>query len=62
MSGSQHRITIQLDLSGYSFTIYDRNGTRTAHEIHSCPVDLSVKELAQVLGKQFSVVSVYFTT
>ena len=62
MSGSQHRITIQLDLSGYSFTIYDRNGTRTAHEIHSCPVDLSVKELAQVLGRQFSVVSVYFTT
>ena len=62
MSGSQHRITIQLDLSGYSFTIYDRNGAQTAQESHPCPVDLSVKELAQVLGKQFSVVSVYFTT
>ena len=62
MSGSQHRITIQLDLSGYSFTIYDRNGTQTAQESHPCPVDLSVNELTQVLGRQFSAASVYFTT
>lgn len=62
MPGTQHRITIQLDLSGYSFTIYDRNGTELLSESHPCPVDLSVGELAKVLSRKLSVVSVYFTT
>ena len=62
MPGAPYRITIQLDLSGYSFSIYDRNGILLSEESHSCPVDLSVKELEPVLGRQFSMVSVYFTT
>lgn len=62
MSAAQNRITIQLDLSGYSFTIYDRNGAVLSQESHSCPVDLSVNELAPVLKRQYSAVSVYFAT
>ena len=62
MSRAQNRITIQLDLSGYSFTIYDRNGAVLSQESHSCPVDLSVEELTPMLRKQFVSVSVYFTT
>ena len=62
MSGTQNRITIQLDLSGYSFTIYGRNGSILTQESHSCPVDLSVQELAPVLRRQYASVSVYFTT
>lgn len=62
MSGTQNRITIQLDLSGYSFTIFDRNGAVVSKESHSCPVDLSVEELTPVLKKQYAAVSVYYTT
>ena len=62
MSGTQNRITIQLDLSGYSFTIYGRNGAILTQESHSCPVDLSVQELEPVLKRQYASVSVYFTT
>lgn len=62
MSRTQNRITIQLDLSGYSFAIYDRNGVVVSQEKHSCPVDLSVGELTPVLKRRFSAVSVYFTT
>lgn len=62
MSRTQNRITIQLDLSGYSFAVYDRNGAVVSEEKHSCPVDLSVEELAPVLKRQFAAVSVYFTT
>ncbi len=62
MPGPQHRITIQLDLNGYSFSIYDRNGILLSEESRSCPVDLSVNELAPVLDRPFSMVSVYFTT
>lgn len=59
---TQHRITIQLDLNGYSFSIYDRNGILLSEESHSCPVDLSVRELTPVLSRPFAMVSVYFTT
>lgn len=63
MPGPQHRITIQLDLSGYSFIIYDRNGTALSEGNRPCPVDLAVKELEPVLRKgQFSSVSVYYAT
>lgn len=62
MSASQNRITIQLDLSGYSFTIYGKNGKVVSQESHMCPADLSVTELAPVLKNQFSAVSVYYTT
>ena len=62
MSATQNRITIQLDLNGYSFTIYGRNGAVLSQESHSCPVDLSVEELAPVLRRQYGAVSVYFTT
>ena len=62
MSGTQNRITIQLDLSGYSFTIYGRNGDVLQQESHPCPVDLSIQELTPVLKRQYAAVSVYFTT
>ena len=62
MPGSQYRITIQLDLGGYSFSIYDRNGTQIRQESHPCPVDLSVGELARELNWKAQAVSVYYTT
>ena len=62
MSATQNRITIQLDLNGYSFTIYGRNGAILTQESHSCPVDLSIEELTPVLKRQYGAVSVYFTT
>ena len=62
MSGTQNRITIQLDLSGYSFTVYGRNGAVLTQESHSCPVDLSIQELTPVLKRQYASVSVYYTT
>ena len=62
MSATQNRITIQLDLNGYSFTIYGRNGAVLSQESHSCPVDLSIEELTPVLKRQYGAVSVYFTT
>lgn len=63
MSGAQNRrITIQLDLSGYSFTIYDRSGAAVLQDSHPCPVDLAVEELSGLLKRQYSAVSVYFAT
>lgn len=62
MPGSQYRITIQLDLGGYSFSIYDRNGTQIRQGSHPCPVDLSVGELARELNWKAQAVSVYYTT
>lgn len=63
MSGIQsRRITIQLGLSGYSFTVYDRNGAVLSRQSHACPADLSVEELSGVLKKPYSSVSVYFYT
>lgn len=62
MPVQQHRITIQLDLSGYSFTVYDRNGTQLSEERRKCPIDLAVEELKPVLSGQYSSVSVYVAT
>ncbi len=57
MPGTTNRITIQLDLSGYSFKIYDRSGNYISSYEKSCPIDLAVNELAAVIdaGSQVSV-------
>lgn len=62
MPGLQHRITIQLDLSGYSFTVYDRNGVQLSAGNRKCPMDLSADELKPVLDRPYSSVSVYVAT
>ncbi len=53
MSGTSNRITIQLDLSGYSFKIQDRNEQTLSQEYHSCPVDLSVERINALQNAPF---------
>ncbi len=46
--GTLNRVTIQLDLSGYSFKVYDRNDKLLSEESHSYPLDLSVEKLSSL--------------
>ncbi len=61
MSGTSNRITIQLDLSGYSFKIYDRSGNILSSSEKSCPIDLAVNELSSEIDSN-SQVSVELST
>ncbi len=62
MSGMSNRITIQLDLSGYSFKVYDRGGNVLSAEKRSCPLDLSVKELVPFIDTCNGAITVVFST
>ncbi len=61
MPGTTNRITIQLDLSGYSFKIYDRNGNTVSSLEKACPIDLAVNELSSVIDTN-SQVSIEIST
>ncbi|HIZ88196.1 MAG TPA: DUF3822 family protein [Candidatus Coprenecus pullistercoris] len=62
MHNQQHRITIQLDLDGYSFTIYDRNGRRVSEERHECRSGVSAEDLRPVLEQRPASLSIYVPT
>ncbi len=62
MSANQNRITIQLDLNGYSFKIQDRSGSVIHEDRKSCPIDLAAGELVPALKSFAGAVSVYYAT
>lgn len=62
MSVNQNRITIQLDLNGYSFKIQDRSGSIINEDRKSCPIDLAAGELIPALKFFAGTVSVYYAT
>lgn len=61
-NNSQNRITIQLDLNGYSFKIRGRDGSVIREERKSCPMDLAAGELISELKGIGGAVSVYVST
>lgn len=62
MLSKQNRLTIQTDLSGFSFKIYDRNGFLIHTERRDMPLDLEQEENNSLLLKSYSVVTVYVST
>lgn len=56
------RLTIQTDLSGFSFRIYDRNGTLLHAERRDSPISLSDEEPGSPLLKSYSSVNVYVSS
>ena len=62
MSKYNNRLTIQLDLGGFSFTIYDRSGAVLTAGSGTFPIDTSDRHIDAVLNGTFSSVSVYCPT
>lgn len=61
-ANNQNRITIQLDLNGYSFKIQGRDGSVIREERKSCPMDLAAEELVSELKAVSGTFSVYVST
>lgn len=62
MSLMRDRLTIQTDLSGFSFKIYDKNGMLLHTEKRSLPINLYDEEAGSPLLKSYSSVNVYVST
>lgn len=62
MSKYNNRLTIQLDLGGFSFTIYDRSGAVLTSGTADFPINTSDRHIDAVLNGAFSSVSVYCPT
>ena len=62
MLSKQNRLTIQTDLSGFSFKIYDKNGSPLHSERRDKPLDLEQEAKNSLLLKSYSVVTVYVSS
>lgn len=62
MPATPNRLTIQLDLGGFSFTIYDRNGIATDSGEASFAVALSDESVKKVLVGQYEYINIFFST
>lgn len=62
MSKYHNRLTIQLDLGGFSFTIFDRSGAVLKRGVGSFPINVKDREIDAVMCGVYNSVSVYCPT
>lgn len=62
MLSANGRLTIQTDLNGFSFKIYDKNGLLLHTERRDAPIDLFKEERDSLLLKSYSFVNVFVSS